>query len=66
VETPNSAWTAVNFTEARIMIPPEFTEITRNKVVASFINNYYCIDIATRNHAESERFSAHVVSDSTR
>jgi hypothetical protein len=53
--TARPDWTAVNFTSAEIMIPPEFTGLARNKVVASFTNNYDCISIGRidrENYAE--------------
>ncbi len=48
----HDGWHAVNFTLAEIMIPPEFTGITRNKVVASFTNNYDLISVGGRNRED--------------
>jgi hypothetical protein len=45
-------WTAVNFTLAEIAIAPEFTGITRNKVVTSFTNNYDLITVGSRNRED--------------
>jgi hypothetical protein len=48
----HGAWNAVNFTLAEILIPPEFTGIARNKIVASFTNNYDCVTVGTRNRED--------------
>jgi len=46
------AWTAVNFTLAQIMIPPEFTGLAKNKIVTSFTNNYDLISVGNLNREE--------------
>ena len=46
-------YSAVNFTFAEIMIPPEFSVgLNRRNVVASFTNNYDNIGISTRNRED--------------
>ena len=47
--TSRPTWRAVNFTLIEIMIPPEFTGISRSNVVPSFTNNYDCIDVGKEN-----------------
>jgi len=47
------SWTAVNFTCAEILIPPEFTGIVRNNIVASWTNNYDLIATSKRNREDS-------------
>jgi len=50
--TTYGSWRAVNFTMAEIMIPPEFTGLSRRNVVTSFTNNYDNIAISTRNRED--------------
>ena len=47
-------WTAVNFTMAEIMIPPEFNNpaLSKSKIVASWTNNYDLISLSTRNRED--------------
>ena len=40
--------TALNFTFAEMLIPPEFTGLARSKIVTSITNNYDLISISTR------------------
>jgi len=59
-QTEKAAWrilrptaTAINFTMAEIMVPPEFSVgLSRTKVVSSWTNNYDLVSISTRNRED--------------
>ena len=48
-----SAVTAINFTMAEILIPPEFTGVSAKKVVASWTNNYDNVGVSLRRKEDS-------------